>query len=399
MQGLWFRKKKPKEYFETMDGKIDRHATWLELFFDLVFVIAVSSLSDSLLSHVNFTSIGHFIFLFIPIWWIWMGISYYSDQFEDNSILYRIMLFVSMLLTIRLSIFIPNVFLDSSRVFALIYIELRAVLIILYIAAWRRHPIQRPMIIRYIIGFSLDLLIWFVSVFVPDEFRFILWAIALCISIATPIISYITLETIPAQVSHMDERFGLFTLIVLGEIILLVTRGIEHIALSLHDTIHTFSGFCCAIVIWALYFNYADDKVIHRSLRSGKKAIRKAFTYGYSHLFIFISITAFGISYDALAINGGILTPPLYLLIFGSAILYILSITLIQWAMGFHFTHIVLWTRIMAVIALIVFSAPFSATMPSYSVLRIAIVLVTMMIIERWHQLGNRQGEEGREQT
>lgn len=103
----------------------------------------------------------------------------------------------------------------------MIYTALRLVIIWLYIQAWRFVPGSRELTTRYTISFLIAFLFWLGSIFVPAPARFWLWAVALAIEISNGPITYVTIRSVPTQNSHMDERFGLFVIIVLGEAIAL----------------------------------------------------------------------------------------------------------------------------------------------------------------------------------
>src|SRR5512144_1440121 len=75
----------------------ERHASWLELSFDLVFVLAVSQVSRVLGSETDFHGFLKYIVLFIPIWWTWIGYTYYADRFETTETIFRVLVFAAML--------------------------------------------------------------------------------------------------------------------------------------------------------------------------------------------------------------------------------------------------------------------------------------------------------------
>ena len=92
--------------------------------------------------------------------------------------------------------------------------------------AGRNVPKAKPLTTRYARGFGLAAVVWLVSVFVPTPYRFGLWAIGLSISFATPITAGDLHGEIPPHALHLPERFGLFTIIVLGEAIVAVVTGV-----------------------------------------------------------------------------------------------------------------------------------------------------------------------------
>jgi len=101
-----------------------RHATWLELFFDLVFVFAIAELAHLLHSHSDWSGIFTFALLFIPVWWLWIDFSYYADQFNADSGPYRLVIFGVMFGILIMALTVQGVIDDGSANFATIYVRI-----------------------------------------------------------------------------------------------------------------------------------------------------------------------------------------------------------------------------------------------------------------------------------
>src|ERR671920_1174403 len=127
----------------------ERHASWLELFFDLVFVVAIAELSPELV--VNHTLNGFAIFaaLFVPIFVAWQGFSFYADRFDTDDVLFRVCVLAAMLAVAALAIQIPDVAHGESAGFALAYVAIRVLTVVLNLRAYRHVPLARPLIGRY----------------------------------------------------------------------------------------------------------------------------------------------------------------------------------------------------------------------------------------------------------
>ena len=78
------------------DREIERKVSWLELFFDLYFVVVIAHLSHGLAKHISWAGIGEFVFLFIPVWWVWIGAAYYIERFDTEGIEHRLFVFLQM---------------------------------------------------------------------------------------------------------------------------------------------------------------------------------------------------------------------------------------------------------------------------------------------------------------
>jgi low temperature requirement protein LtrA len=130
-----------------------------------------------------------------------------------------------MLGSIVVAVNAATAFAGSSVPFVVSYVLLRLLLIALYLQAYAAVPEARAVSARYAGGFGLAVAVWLASLLVPEPGRYSVWAAALLVELGTWIVANVTAAEVPAQVSHMPERFGLFVLIVLGEAVLVATTG------------------------------------------------------------------------------------------------------------------------------------------------------------------------------
>ena len=316
------------------DSTQERHATWLELFFDLVFVLAIAELAHMLHSDPSWTGIAGFAALFVPVWWLWIDFSYYADQFDVDNGLYRLVMFGVMFGLVILALTIHDALHGGSAEFASIYTTLRLIIVFLYVQAWRFVPYSRELTARYITSFSVAFLLWVVSIAVPEPTRFWLWAIALFIEISNGPITYLTIRNVPIQKSHMDERFGLFVIIVLGEAIVSVATGVSETDWQWGSIMTGAGGFLTAVSLWWMYFERSDESTINQALRGGKRALLRSYIYGYSHLFAFMGIVATGIGIQLAieAASNSAFTVEARTILCGGIAVFMLGVTALQWA-------------------------------------------------------------------
>ena len=280
-----------------------RQATWLEVFFDLVFAVAVTQLGRYLHHHSDITGFVMYGALFIPIWWAWTGFSYFSDVFDaDSKTYFRVILLVTMLVVLTLALNTRDALTTTSFSFAAAYTTLQALLIALYVWACREVKETKKLCNRFIIGFGFGAALWFSSLFVPPPSRFVLWSIALVVEISTPLVTYLSLDCKPVHGSHMPYRLGQFTMIVIGETVAAVATGVADTQWQLPTIFTAINGFAIAACLWWLYFSYMDRTSVVRALRKNTKELLKSFVYGYGHIAIFAGVAATGVGIE-LAIN------------------------------------------------------------------------------------------------
>ncbi|MBE9063352.1 low temperature requirement protein A [cf. Phormidesmis sp. LEGE 11477] len=319
----------PQQNYES-----DRHATWLELFFDLVFVLAIAELAHMLHADLSWTGIVSFAVLFVPVWWLWIDFSYFADQFNIERGIYRIVLLVTMFGLIVMALSVSHALDGGSARFAIAYTVLRFIITTLYWQAWRCVPPFRVLTWRYATSFSISLVLWILSILVPEPARFWLWAIALLIEIGNGPVTYLTVRDVPAQNSHMDERFGLFTIIVLGEAIVAVAAGVAGTTWTWQSILSGISGFLIAVSFWWMYFERANESAINQALKGGKMALFRSFVYGYSHVFAFmgIAMTSVGIQVAIETATDSAFSLETSAILCGGIAIFLGGVTLLQWA-------------------------------------------------------------------
>ncbi len=262
----------------------ERRATWLELFFDLVFVVAIAALAVFLHDHLTLGGFLGFALLLVPVGWAWMSFAYHADQFDTDDTLFRVVMLVAMLASAALAMNVGGTLEGSPAGFVVANVVLRVLLIGLYAWAWRNATEARPMSVRYATGFSVGALIWLSSLLAPESLRYGLWALALLVEMGTPVLGYSTVRSVPGHVSHMPERFGLFTLIVLGKSIVVLTSGVVETSWRPVSALTAVSGFTVVACIWWLYFDHVDEEAIGQSFTSGVAGVVRSHVWGYGNL-------------------------------------------------------------------------------------------------------------------
>lgn len=252
---------KPKMHIEN-DLQDERKVGWLELFFDLVFVVVIAQLSAKLSHNISTAGIIEFLFLFIPVWWSWIGCTYYSERLETQGIDNRIFTFLKMLPVAGMAIFVSHG-MDSTYIgFVLSYTLSRALVALLWQRGGFHYKPLRPITKRLGIGHGLALFFYLLSIVSIQPYRFIFFGIGLLIDILTPMaITSLQKELPRHSTSKLAERFGLFVIIVLGEIVVGVINGIAHELTEITPVFTiVFPGMTLAFGIWWLYFDSVGNR-------------------------------------------------------------------------------------------------------------------------------------------
>ena len=269
----------------TLTDTESRHASALELFFDLVLVLAIAALGE-LLAHD--TSLGGFLrygALFVPVWWAWVGYTFYADRFETDDLIYRLLVLLAMMAIAGIALNTSLAFssLSASRVLAASYVGVRLILLLLYARAYRHEPRARPLCGSYLVGFSIGAAFWLASVFVDPPVRYELWAAGLVVELATPLLSVSAIKRVPFHASHIPERLGSFTIVVLGETVALTATGVTS---RLHPAAALIAagGFFLAAALWWIYFEFVDDSPMRRGMVAGQTYVYELEKIGRAHV-------------------------------------------------------------------------------------------------------------------
>lgn len=271
-------------------GRAEGHraASWLELFFDLVLVVAIAQLAVTLADEATVAGFGRFLLLFTPVWWAWLGYTMYADRFDTDDLAFRGLTLVGMFGMVALAVDIPGAFRGGSAAFALPYAAVRAILILLYARAWRHVPAARPLCAVSIGAFLAGTALWLVSLLVPEPARFGLWVAALALEGLTPWVARRAMAGTPVHASHLPERHALFTIVVLGESLVAVVVGLGGTEWHARPALAAGLGFLVATALWWIYFTPGATIDIGRSLLA-----RNIFIYG--HLPIALGLTTVGV--------------------------------------------------------------------------------------------------------
>ncbi|MDY6782518.1 MAG: low temperature requirement protein A [Cyanobacteriota bacterium] len=270
---------------------------------DLVFVVAVSQLAHTLSTDVTLKGFFGYVALFIPVWWAWIGTTFYANRFDSDDAIHRILMGLQMLAVAALAVHVSHGLGESSVGFALAYATSRLLLVLEYLWAGWHLSAARGLTQRYAAGFGLGVLLWLISAFVPPPLRFVLWAAGLAIDFATPLSASAAIQQFPPHAEHLPERFGLFTIIVLGEAIIAVVNGVSEMDWGMASTICAIAGFVTAFSLWWIYFENVSGSIFRLAPTSRHLQVLQLWLY--IHLPLVIGLAALGVGVEKGIIYAG----------------------------------------------------------------------------------------------
>jgi low temperature requirement protein LtrA len=293
--------RRPLEPRETTEEH--RAATPLELFFDLCFVVAVAQASASLHHALSEGDVAHaivgFAMVFFGLWWAWMNFTWFASAYDNDDVAYRLTVFLQITGVLIYAAGIPRGFDDQDfRIATLGYAVMRIGLVIQWLRASHADPPRRTTARRYALGVSLCMVGWASLLLLPDHLEGLGWLVMVPAELAVPMWAE-RAEPTTWHPRHIVERFGLFTLIVLGESVLSATMAMQS-AIDAGDELPALmaiaaGGLLTVGSMWWIYFAQPAENVVEAARSAfDDGSIRFSFAWGYGHLFVFAATAAVG---------------------------------------------------------------------------------------------------------
>lgn len=280
--------------------RTDAHASgasavsWTELFYDLVFVVAIANLGRRFTADPIMAHAVEFVGLFAMLWWAWASVTFLVDRYESDDPLARLLAVGQMLGVAGFAAAVahPASLATIATAVAISYTSTRLILLAMYLRVWRHIAASRALVGGYLRGFGVDTALWIASIFMPSPARYAVWALAMVISVATPWLMRKVQVHSPLSASHLPERFGLFTILVLGESVAAVVAGLRAEGTQLETFIDATAGFVIATGLWWIYFDNFEGSVVRRD--PNRRHDWRPTAWIYSHYPLAVCLTVVG---------------------------------------------------------------------------------------------------------
>jgi low temperature requirement protein LtrA len=317
----------------TTPSEHEEKTTWLELFFDLIYVAILIEMGNRLSHNLSPQGVVEFALLFIPVWVSWLEPVFYSRRFPTDDIGHRLLTMAYMVVIAIMAAEIHDVTGSTITAFLLAYAASKLVLALMYARAWRRYPEYRTMTGTYAIVFAIAALIWlFIALFASRTFA--LWLVATAFSLLAPF--YLPLirdwagrgavPRPPIKYHYLLDRFGELTIIVLGEFFIKAITGAADREVYAITFVYGLSLVGVSLGAWWLYFDHLD----HSSLT---KAGAQPRTWVDTHYLLLGALAAFGVAgAKVLALEPGhAMGDEKRYLLAGALAIVLLALGLLEW--------------------------------------------------------------------
>lgn len=361
-----------------------RAATPLELLFDLIFVVAIATAGQQLHHAIIENHLWHilptYLMVFFALWWAWMSFSWFASAYDNDDALYRILTFVQIIGSLVIAAGIPNAFAHHDfDVMVVGYLVMRIALVIQWLRVAKHDLIRRSTAYRYVVGIIFAQLGWVFLNFGPIQMSISSFLVMVALELSIPYFAEKHKST-PWHPSHIVERYGLLTIIVLGESIVgsyaAIRDAVAMQSINIEAVVLMIGGLLVMFSMWWAYF--ARSQYYHQVLGI------QPFYWGYLHYFIFVSIAAVGAALaacvDVVMGEAKISNQAMSCIVAGSLILYTTCLwILFEWR---FLKGILKWGYPLSVA--IILCIPLFIDRVGYSVFAMSLVYIIRLVISNY---------------
>ncbi|MFZ5676435.1 MAG: low temperature requirement protein A [Pseudomonadota bacterium] len=375
-------------------GHEHARVTFVELFFDLVFVFAVTQLSHTLLAHYSALGAVETLLLMMAVWWVWIYTSWVTNWLDPERLPVRLMLFAIMLAGLILSSSLPKAFAELGLVFALAHVAIQIGRTLFTIWAARGNESIVRNFQRILFWLCGSGILWIAGGLAEGELRLAFWIAALVVEYAgpsmgfwTPGLGRSTTADWDVEGGHLSERCGLFVIIALGESILVTGATFSTLDWTWPVVLGFLSAFLASLAMWWIYFSTGAERGTERITTSGDPGRLARLGYTYIHLFIVagIIVTAVGDEFTLVHPDGHADLKTASAIV-GGPLLYLIGTLLFRRVITGHLPKI----QLAALAALIVIFLAAGYFTPATLSLATTLVLVVVALAEKGasHEMG-----------
>jgi len=355
----------------------EKRVDWAELFFDLVFVVAVTRVSTVVEHDHAWSGLLRALIVFVPIYWMWVGTAIQTNLNDVTRPYLRVRVFAVALAGIFMALALPAAYADLGLLFAVAYWAGRIVLGIgVFRAAWRaaRAPLN-----PFVVSMTVSGPMFVVGALCHGDVRELIWGLAALLDLSTPTVLRGRLRNMHFDAGHLAERFGLFLLIALGESVVAIGTSTSFTHPGAADILAIGAAFALSCGLWWVYFHFAADAMRHALATAEVQTDISRPVLSYGHLALIAAIVTVSVGLrEAVPAPGNHLGAGATALLYGGAATYLATFGYTRWRMF----RLVSWTRLVTA-GVVLALMPVAAIVPAVAALAmLAVVLAALNTIE-----------------
>ena len=311
----------------------------IELFFDLVFVFAVTQLSHALLKDLSPGGLFRVTLLFIAVWWVWSTTTWVTNWLDPERLPVRSALLVLMLLGLIVSVSIPEAFGERAHSFTVAYVAMQVGRTLFFLWAVRNEAERhRRNFQRILVWLAAAGILWIVGGFAEGNERLAWWTLAMFIEFVGPWVFFwvpglgrSTTMDWDVDGGHMAERYALFVIIALGESILVTGATFAELEWTSATVVAAISAVIGTILMWWIYFDTGAERAHHRIAHSSDPGRQARGAYTYMHALIVAGIIGCAVADEVVLMHPEHGTTAGLVAILGGPFCYLIGTALFKW--------------------------------------------------------------------
>lgn len=368
----------------------------IELFFDLVFVFAVTQLSHSLLANLTAQGALQITMLLLAVWWVWIFTSWITNWLDPELIPVRLALFALLLAGLLLSVSIPQAFTERGLLFACAYVSMQVGRTAFAIWAVRHEAENmKRNFQRILVWLSCAGVFWVCGGLAEGNVRIGLWVVALVIELVSPSVYFwvpglgrSTLDDWDVEGNHMAERCALFVIIALGESLLVAGATFAQLEWDLNTAIAFFVSVLGSVAMWWVYFDSGAERAHHRIAHSEDPGREARMAYTYLHTLIIAGIIVSAVADEVVLMHPNHVTDAGICAIFAGPALYLLGTALFKMVTA---DRIILPLSHLIGLILLIILAPFAFVHLLSALMLGALTTGILLVVATWESIALRK--------
>jgi low temperature requirement protein LtrA len=277
---------------------VSQQVATLELFYDLVFVFAISQVSHLLLDDLSWIGAGQAMLALMVVWWAWNYTTWVTNELDPDSTAVKLLMVALMLASLVMAVAIPDAFGDRALLFvgAYLFIQIGRHLFLTFVAAGPKS-LERARAAQILTWFAIAGIFWVAGALSEGSTRTLLWLVALACDYGAPSHTFwlpgvkrVTMQAWNVTTAHFSERFQLFIIIALGESIVLTGATMVDVPTDLEHVTAFAIAFLMTAAFWWLYFDHVAERAEHQLEAAANRTAMARDAYTYLHVVIVASI-------------------------------------------------------------------------------------------------------------